>query len=62
MFPAAILGYIKYKSLDQSQDFYVYSRFFRILLRVSGVMPRNWAISFNESFSCKSGHRFINDW
>lgn len=56
---AAILGHIKQKSLDQSQDLYFNNIFFRIRLRVSGVIPKKWAISFKDNFPCKSGQRFI---
>ena len=56
----AILSSRKQKSLDESQDLYFCNCFLRILLSVSGVTPRNSAISFRDIRSCKSGQRFIN--
>ena len=59
-FEKAKFGVIYKKSLEPFQDFLGLSIFFLIWLTVSGVTPRNEAISFSGTFSFKSGQRCIS--
>lgn len=50
-------GIIKDESLEIVQDFHLCRNFLRIWLTVSGVTPRNEAISFSVIYCSKSGLR-----